>query len=177
MDQQTTMTEEELQQSDDEFEVKSKSQVKREMHALQELGSRLVELDKQKLNSLELPEALFDAIETAQKIRQHGALKRQLQYIGKVMRDIDPEPIQQYLDKLDGKDKQANALLHRCENWRDRLLAEGNEALDSFFQEYPDADRQHIRQLVRNAIKEQQQNKPAKSARALFRSIRELAEG
>lgn len=161
---------------DEDLEVKSKTQVKQEMHALQDLGAKLVELDPQKLNAMQLPDNLLDAIMTAQSIRQRGALKRQVQYIGKLMRNIDPEPIEQYLSKLEGKDKQANAMLHRCENWRDRLIGDGNSALEAFLAEYPDSDRQHLRQLIRNAVKEQQQNKPPKSARTLFRYIRDLAE-
>lgn len=161
---------------EDELELVSKSQIKREMHALQALGKKLVQLDKQRLASIPLPETLHDAILTAQNIHQNGAMKRQLQYIGKVMRSINHEPIEKALNKLEGKDKQNSAVFHRCENWRDRLLNEGNSALEAFIGEYPATDRQQLRQIIRNAVKEQQSNKPPKSARNLFRYLRELIE-
>lgn len=155
-------------------EQKSKSQVKREMHALQELGSALVKLSSDQFKKLTLPEKLHDAVSEARNIHQHGALKRQLQYIGRLMREVDAAPIQAQLDVLLGNSRQATQTLHRIEQWRDQLLGEGEQALEDLLQQYPHADRQYLRQLLRNANKESQNNKPPKSARSLFRYLREL---
>jgi len=117
-----------------------------------------------------------DAIIEARHIRQHGALKRQLQYIGKRMRAVDAEQIREQLDTITGQSKQAVAALHHIERWRDRLLEDGDAALAELVAEFPDADRQYVRQLVRNAKKELVGNKPPKSARGLFKYLRGLME-
>ncbi len=158
----------------DTDEEKSKSQVKREMHALQELGKELVNLPKEQFASIKLPEALYDAIAEARHIHQHGALKRQLQYIGKRMRSENAEEIREQLDTLTGQSRQAVATLHHIERWRDRLLEDGDTALAELVAEFSNADRQYLRQLVRNAKKETLGNKPPKSTRALFKYLREL---
>ncbi len=158
----------------DSDEEKSKSQVKRDMHALQELGKELVNLPKEQFANIKLPEALYDAITEARHIHQHGALKRQLQYIGKRMRSENAEEIREQLDTLTGQSKQAVATLHHIERWRDRLLEDGDTALAELVAEFANADRQYLRQLVRNAKKEILGNKPPKSARALFKYLREL---
>lgn len=163
----------ESEQEDSQLE-KSKSQIKREMHALQDLGKELVNLPKEQFAKLELPEALRDAIIEAQHIHQHGALKRQLQYIGKRLRDVDAEHIREQVDTLAGQSKQAVATLHHIERWRDTLLAEGDSALEQLVTKFPHADRQYLRQLIRNAKKEMKENKPPKSARSLFKYLREL---
>jgi len=157
-------------------EEKSKSQRKREMHALQALGQQLVELPKDQFAKITLEEGLYDAIMEARRIRQHGARKRQLQYIGKLMRGLDAEPIQEQLDTLLGQSKRAAQTLHHLEHWRDRLLAEGDAALTDLLNEHPRADRQYLRQLQRNAQKEMHGNKPPRSARALFQYLRELMQ-
>ena len=164
---------------DDEHEhdaAKSKSQVKREMHQLRDLGAELVKLPKEQFDKFELPEKLTDAILEAKRIHKHGALKRQLQYIGKLMREVDAEPIQQQLDTLLGHSRQAAQQLHHIERWRDRLLSEGDPALEELVAQHPEVDRQYLRQLLRNAHKETLDNKPPKSARALFRYLRDLLE-
>jgi ribosome-associated protein len=152
----------------------SKSQRKRDMHSLQELGQQLVELPKDQFEKITLEENLYDAIVEARHIRQHGAKKRQLQYIGKIMRNIDAEPIQEQLNTLQGRSSQATQALHIIERWRDRLLKEGDNALEELVKQYQQADRQYLRQLLRNAQKEMLTNKAPKSARALFRYLREL---
>lgn len=159
---------------DDESHYVSKSQLKRESHALQELGEELVELPAAKLAKIPLPEELAEAVALARRIKARGGRKRQLQYIGKVMRKIDAEPIQQALSALKTDAIRETARLHRLEQWRDRLLEEGDTALAELLDEYPAADRQHLRQLMRNAQREKKQNKPPKSARELFRYLREL---
>lgn len=152
----------------------SKSQRKRDMHALQALGQQLVELPKEQFEKITLKESLYDAIVDARNIRQHGARKRQLQYIGKIMRNIDAEPIQEQLNTIEGHSSQATQALHNIERWRDRLLKEGDHALEELVKQYQQADRQYLRQLLRNAQKEALTNKAPKSARALFRYLREL---
>lgn len=159
----------------DDFEdedYKSKSQVKREMHALQELGEQLTALSASTLDDLGLPDNLRTAIADYQRFTSRQAQKRQRQYIGKVMRSIDPEPIQQALDKIKSRDRQQVAFLHRLENWRDRLLSEGDSALGELLQEAPNIDRQQLRQLIRNAKQEAAKNKPPKSSRAIFQLLK-----
>ncbi len=156
---------------------KSKSQIKREMHELLALGKELVNLPKEQFAKIELPEELQDAIIDARHMHQHGAHKRQLQYIGKRMRSVDAEQIREQLDTVMGQSKQAVATLHHVERWRDRLLDDGNQALTELVAEFPDADSQYLRQLVRNAKKELVGNKPPKSARGLFKYLRGLMEG
>lgn len=157
-------------------ETKSKSQVKREMHALQALGEALVKLSTAELERIPMPDELRNAVRDAQRFHQRGARKRQLQYIGRLMRNIDPEPIQTGLDKLLNRDRQTIAFQHRIERWRERLLTEGDTALAELFDAYPTLDRQHLRQLLRNASKEQQQEKPPRAARELFRYLRDAIE-
>jgi len=152
----------------------SKSQLKREAHALLELGKKLVQLDKASLAKIPLPDDLLGAINSAKKIRQHGALKRQLQYIGKLMRKTDPEPIQTAYDVATNHYRTDTQQLHILENWRDRLLDEGDSALGELLNQYPHADRQHLRQLMRSAKKERELNKPPRAARELFQYLKGL---
>ncbi|MDH5485354.1 MAG: DUF615 domain-containing protein [Gammaproteobacteria bacterium] len=154
----------------------SKTQVKRQCDALQQLGEELIELKDSELEKISLPDVLLNAIHEARKIRKHGAQKRQRQYIGKLMRDADGDQIKHQLDQIRHKDDLNNALFKRIENWRDRILEEGDRAINELVDEYPDADRQYLRQLYRNSQKEKQQNKPPTSFRLIFKYIRELAE-
>ncbi len=160
---------------DDENYV-SKSQLKRDMQALQDLGSELVKLPAKDLSKIPLPDQLAESVALAQRISSRGGLRRQLQYIGKLMRNIDVEPIQQAMERLRLSKKQAAAEFHQVERWRDRLIAEGNDALSEFLDQHPNADRQHLRQLLLNSQKEAKLNKPPKSSRLLFRYLRELLE-
>ena len=159
---------------DEDIEYVSKSQLKRESHALQALGESLVKLNLAQLATFDLPENLLEALKAAQHMKQRGARKRQLQYIGKLMRNIDPAPIQQQLDTLTNQSRQATVQLHKVETWRERLINEGDAALQQFFNEFPQADRQNLRQLIRNAEKEKLGKKPPKAYRELFKVIRSL---
>ena len=161
---------------DDEIEIISKSQIKREFQALQDLGKQLVELSDSQLAKLPLGEKLLVAIEESRGIRQHIARKRHLKHIGKLLREEDEAAIRSGLDMLLNQDKAATARFHRMEQWRDRLIGEGDGVLAEFIDEYPAADRQQLRQLIRNAQKEAAGNKPPKSSRQLFKLIRELME-
>ena len=154
----------------------SKSQRKRDAHALKELGEQLVELSPGQLEQLELPEQLHGAVRLAQRIRERGGRKRQILYVGKLLRSLDAEAIQQRLAALELQHQEAAARFHRLERWRDRLLDEGDRALEEFLQQHPHADRQRLRQLIRNARAERERNAPPKAARALFRCLRDLPD-
>jgi ribosome-associated protein len=152
----------------------SKSQLKREMLELQELGVELVKLPPDQLATLELPEKLVDAIELARRITSHGAQKRQRQYIGGLLRDLDVQPIRALLEKLRGADRASKARFQENERWRERLIAEGDAALAEFLERRPGADRQHLRRLVREAAAEAAAGKPPRHARELFRYLQSL---
>jgi ribosome-associated protein len=166
-----TMTAEPLDES-----LPSKTKLKAQADAAQEIGRQLVELPKDKLKKLQLDEALQDAIAEAKRITANGAIRRQLQYIGRLMRDIDLAPIVEQLQKWEGKHHEENARFHQMERWRTRLL-DDPKAFEAFLAEYPRTDGQQMRTLIRNAQKELAANKPPKSSRELFKMIRELAEG
>ena len=154
-------------------ERKSKTQLKREMLALQELGERLVALSVDELRRMKLDKDLFDAVAHAKTLRKHEAKRRQMQFIGTVMRTVDSEPLRARLDEISQTSRQANEKFHRLETLRDRLLAGDVGVFDELVAEQPDLDLQHIRQLARNAVRERDKNKPPKSGRALFRYLRE----
>jgi ribosome-associated protein len=148
----------------------SKSQRKREMHDLQALGEALSQLSQDKIKHLALPETLEKALLDIKTFKAHGAVRRQLQYIGKLMRDVDPEPLIAYLDQLKGVSKEAVALQHLAEQWRLKII-EDIRQLDQFCEAHPQADRTQLRQLAMNAHKEQQAQKPPRSFRQLYRLI------
>lgn len=152
----------------------SKSRLKQDAHDLQKLGTDLLDVPESEWTSLGLAENLVSALREAKRLHSHGARKRQLQYIGKLMRDIDPEPILQYFRQLRLKARQQAQRQHDLEGWRDRLIEEGDPALGAFLELHAQADRQHLRQLIRQAKKEHAENKPPRSSRALFRYIRDL---
>jgi ribosome-associated protein len=155
-----------------EEEYKSKTRRKQEMHALQDIGEQLVALNAERLAKLGLPEDLLDAVTEAKRLTRHEAIRRQMQYIGKIMRTVDPAPIKTQLDAWNGASCEEAARLHLVERWRDRLLA-GEEVMGELAAEYPRADLQQIRNLVRNALREKAADKPPKSSRALFKLLRE----
>ncbi len=150
----------------------SKTRKKKDMQALQDLGSELVELNDEQLESMQLPESLFEAVQEARRLTKHEARRRQMQYIGRLMRDIDPAPIRECLDAWKGQGREHTAQLHALERWRDELLA-GEPALARFLNEYPGADSQKLRALIRNARREQKETLPPKSYRELFRVLRD----
>ena len=152
---------------------KSKSQVKREMQALRDLGSELVDLPVVDLQKFNFPDSLYDAILLAQNSKRE-ALRRQLQHIGKLLREEDDVIIRQTLARISQPKRAEVKAFHELEAWRDRLLGGDDEAINQLVSEHQDADRQQLRQLVRNARKEQQQEKPPKSARLLFQYLKDL---
>ncbi|MCO6058191.1 ribosome-associated protein [Pseudomonas sp. MOB-449] len=162
---------------DDDFSgEKSKTQVKRELHALQELGERLTTFKADVLAKLPLTDALQKALAEAPKHKAHVARKRHIQYIGKLMREQDIEAIVGLIDQLDSSTREYNERFHALERWRDRLIEGGDAALESFVADYPDTDRQHLRGLIRHAQHEAAHNKPPAAARKVFKYIRDLDE-
>ena len=163
------------EQEDEEIIWVSKSEIKRDAEELKRLGAELVDLGKNSLDKIPLDERLRTEIELAQRIKKEGR-RRQLQLIGKLLRSIDVEPIRVALDKLKNRHNQQVALFHKLEMLRDRLIEQGDEAMGDVIALYPDADRQQLRSMIRNAQKEKAGNKPPKSARQIFQYLRELAE-
>lgn len=158
-----------------EFDGPSKSALKREMTALQELGERLTTLPDSQLAQMPIDDQqLLDAITLARRITARSGRRRQLQFIGKLMRHIDPEPIREALERLDGTHRDDNARFHRLETLRDDLLQRGDRALAAVLTTYPQADRQHLRQLLRQHATEEKTAKPRAAARKIFRYLREL---
>ena len=159
---------------DDDFidERPSKTRRKKDMHALQDIGADLVALSKDRLKQVPLDEDLRTAVELAQKINSHEGKRRQMQYIGKLMRSRDAAPIRTLLDMWSGESKAATAQLHLLERWRERLL-ESDEALTEFASEYPQAELQALRTCIRNARKEKENNKPPKAFREIFQHLKQ----
>ena len=154
----------------------SRAELKRDMHELKEIGARLMDMKPAILDKLPLNERLREALDESKRIKSHNARKRHLGFIGKLMQDQDIEPIQEMFKRMDASSDEYNRHFHQLEKWRDRLITEGQPALTAFLDKFPEADHQHIRQLVRNAQKEVKQEKPPASARKLFKYIRELHE-
>lgn len=160
---------------DEEWEGPSKSAVKREMNALQKLGEELTSLSPKQLATIPIEDdKLLAAIEETRRISSNNAMRRHRQYIGKLMRGIDPEPISKALASLHAAHSQRNDEFHALEALRDRLLLEGDSAISAVLERWPSADRQHLRQLVRQHKREQSQNKPPAASRKIFRYLRDL---
>jgi len=152
-------------------EIVSKTKRKREMHELQALGVALVELSESQLGFLE--EELRRAVLEAKRISAHEGRRRQMQYIGRLMRDIDPAPIRARLEEINGGSAQANAKHKRLEALRGRLMAD-DAALTEFAATHPSADLQALRALIRNSRKEQKEGKPPRAYRELFRLLKSI---
>lgn len=158
---------------DEEELPPSKTKIKKQMHELRDLGKELTELSKDQLAQLDIPESLRDAIREMKTINKFGAQRRQIQYIGKLMREVDPVPILAKLDAWKGKSQQHTAYMHLLERWRDRLM-ESDNALTELLAAHPEADAQRLRTLIRNAQKEIETNKPPKNYREIFQVLREI---
>ena len=156
----------------DEIEYVSKSQQKRDSLALQDLGKRLVALPADHLARIPLDAELREAIDLAHRIRnKRSALKRHFQYIGKLLRARDPEPITTALEAIDRDSQQSIQRHHRAEAWRDRIIEEGNAAIDALLEELPMADRQKLRQLLRNLQHAKSDSKRTENARQIYREV------
>jgi ribosome-associated protein len=159
-----------------EYEGPSKSQLKRDSHALQAMGQELVEMPEGKLQKFNLPDALKDAIYEARRLKSREAKRRHLQYIGKLMLISDIDNIQETLEKMDHQSLTYRQHFQRLEAWRDSLITEGNQAIENFLSDYPMADRQQLRNLQRQANRELELKKPPAAARKMFQYIRSLTD-
>ena len=159
-----------------EYDRPSKSQLKREMTALQKLGEELIAEPKERVKRVPMPEDVRDAILECQTIKDHEGRRRQLQYVGKKMRSLDEDEvaaIQKMLDSWKGASKTETAAMHALERRREKLLSD-DSALTDLRAEHPEVDVQHLRTLIRNARREQAENKPPKAYREIFQILKQL---
>ena len=164
----------EEEQAPEAEEAPSKSELKRRMSALQTLGETLVTLNEQQLARIPIDDdRLLEAVREARQIRSNSARRRHLQYIGKLMRDINPAPIQRALDELHQRHQQANEDFHRLEQLRDDVLLAGLKGVELVVDVWPEADRQQLRQILLQHQRELKLGKPPAAARKLFRYLRE----
>jgi ribosome-associated protein len=152
----------------------NKTQIKKDMAVIFALSEEMTELSAGQLKLLELPEIINKAVVEASGMPHKGARKRQLKFITGQLFKMDIDPILEKLSRIKNKSAHAVREHHAVERWRDRLIAEGNDALTVLLAEQPQADRQLLRQLVRNAQKEAELGKPPKSSRLLYRQLKEL---
>jgi len=156
----------------DREEGKSKTQIKKEMLALQALGEELVALSPAARAKIPLPPELADALALADKLtKKHEALRRHIQFIGRVMRTVDLEPIERALAVVRNTNQAATRKFHLVEDWRDKLIA-NNDAVTEFIEKYPQVEIQQLRTLIRNAKREQEKKQPPKAFRELFQLIK-----
>ena len=160
----------------DDLAPKSKSELKREMTELQKLGEELVDLPSAKLAKIPMSELLEEAVMLARRLKNREGKRRQLQYIGKIMRTIDSDAIRQKLESFHHQSQSFRQALHQLEQWRDQLIEGGDHAISELLQTHPQLDRQQLRQLVRQAKKEASQNKPPAASRKIFKYLRENTE-
>lgn len=157
-------------------ELKSKSQKKRDADALQQLGLALCELNSEQLATIPLTDVLREAIVAAKTIKSHGAIRRQAQLIGKLMRAADSESIQAAYQTLIAEKQAQTHHFHQIEQWRQRLLTEGNVALTEFVHTYQSTDVQQLRHYIKKAREEQIQLHPTGASKALFRYLRTIMQ-
>ncbi|MDM7859122.1 ribosome biogenesis factor YjgA [Alteromonas sp. ASW11-36] len=164
-------------QHDFEAEEKSKTQLKREAEEKQKLATQLVEMSEANLTKMPLDDELLDAVLVARKInRKKDGYRRQLQFLGKLMRSRDTTPIEQAIMLLTNQHRMANAHFHYLETLRDNIITAGDSAIEEVLSEHPQLERQKLRQLQRKINKEQQQNKPPAGARELFKYLKASIE-
>ena len=161
---------------DDDGNYISKTQRKKECDQTLGLGEKIASLSKEELTHMEMDDELRHAFEECQKITSNGALKRQKHYIAKLLRSRDIEPLATQLNYILHKHDIHNAEFKRMEKWRDTMIDDGDSGINAFLEQYPHADRHHLRQLVRNIAKEKKNNKPPASYRAIFKYIREIVD-
>lgn len=154
---------------------KSRSQAKREMTALQRMGEELTALGEEAIRKAPLPADLKEAVLEAKRLTKHEAKRRQMQYLGKLMRSVDTTEVQDFLEGLRDGNSKADRAFKQLESWRERLLEGDDSLLDELVKRYPEADRQRLRQLTLAARRERAKGQPPKQFRALFRYLRELA--
>lgn len=174
------MRKERYQEPEEEIEYVSRTEMKRYMDQLQELGRRITELRPDQQAQVPMDERLRAAVEEMARITSNGAKKRHLNFIGKLMRNEDEDAIREAIERFDSASEAHNQRFHRLERLRDRLLDENTErsqtALNEILSSYPECDIQHLRTLIRNAVKERAENKPPAAFRKIFQYLRELEE-
>jgi len=153
----------------------SKSQKKRDCDALQKIGDRLLKLKPDELALIDLPAELENALKEAHRIRSNSALKRQRQYLGKIMRTCDGEAIERQLNRVVHRNDTNTAQFRTIEKWRDRLIENDPDVIGEITRQHPDFDRQYVQNLVRQAAKETLGNKPPAASRKLFKYLRDIA--
>jgi ribosome-associated protein len=158
---------------DDDERAPSKSQRKRDARALQSLAEELIRLSAPQLEAVPLPDDIRHAVQGAGALKR-GAYQRQVRYLGRLLRDTDVMPIRSAVDAHHSASHEDKARLKRLERWRERLMAEGDAAVTALLEEYPGADAQQLRQLIRKARREQQTGGAPRCYRLLFRFLREL---
>ena len=154
----------------------SKSQLKRESQQLLDLGAQLVGMPDNQLQKFDLDESLRAAIYEAKRLKNNDAKRRQIRYIGKLMRNLDLTGIEQALEKLNHQSQTYRQHFAKLEQWRDRLIHEGDSAVEELINLYPNADRQQLRSLQRQASREIKLNKPSAASGKLFKYLKQLAE-
>lgn len=159
---------------DNEVARETRAEKKKRAWQLENLGEALVKLPAGKLARVTLPEDLREAVMEARRITAHGGYRRQVQFIGRIMRTVDARPIAAQLDALEQEDAPSSAAFRAAERWRDRLIDEGDLALAALVVERPDVDRTALRQLARQAVLEKKRGKPPHASRALFRALHAL---
>jgi ribosome-associated protein len=164
-----------MEATPDDTERPSKTELKRQMHALQTLGAQLVELSHEQFARLDVPDELREAVDFAHQVKGHEARRRHMQYLGKLMRRVDADAIRAGLERVTGESREAVSLMHRAEVWRDRLL-DDNEALTAFIGAYPAADTQWLRSAIRAARHERELQQPPRHARELYRRLHQHLE-
>ena len=159
----------------DEEEFISKTRRKKLAHDQQALGAALVKLPKEQLARISMPDGLRSAIQDAQRFTKHEAIRRQLQYIGKIMREMDTTPIAEQLSALTTPSRRQTALFHVAERWREEMLADST-AIERFAEEFPTVDLEALRNLVAAAAVERKSSKAPKRYRELFHAINQLVQ-
>jgi ribosome-associated protein len=159
------------------MDYKSKTQKKKEAHSLQKLGEKLLQLSKEQIREIDIPDEVLDALNHARTIKSREGFRRQVQFIGSLMRKIDSDSIQEAVEQIEQGNYKKALEFKETEQLRDELISGNNELIEEILENHSKADRQQLSQLVRNAVKEAENNKPPKSSRALFRYLRDIRSG
>lgn len=163
----------EQEEWDAQPEPPSKSQLKREMEALQQLGKQIIEMKPSQRAQLPLSDDMLAAVEEMGRITSHEARRRHMQYVGKVMRSEDVDAINAAFQRIEDQQNSRDVAFHQLEQWRDRLIENGDAALDELLAKFPAIDIGQVRQLIRNARRERDAGKPPTNSRKLFKLLRE----
>jgi len=163
--------------TEEEQQSVSKSEIKRELLTLQLLGERLVKLHPQQWEQFGLSQIMLEALEESRRIKNHNAMRRHVRRLGKLLRNEDAALVQTLFGRMDNEHLEDTDRFHRLEQWRERLLTEGDIALQALLEIAPEADRQHLRQLIRAGRREREQAQSPAAQRKLFKYLKELDLG